>query len=239
MRFLGGRLAALLCAAAGALLSGSPACAQSPTVFANAPIGQFTMPLRTIKQLRLERAFRTTIPQQFDYSCGSAAIATLLTYHYGQPKTEADVFRVMIEHADRDRVQREGFSLLDMKRYLESLGYAADGFEAGLDQLVEANVPAIVLIRENGYNHFVVVKGFAQGKVVLGDPAMGTRFLTRAHFESVWQGGLLFVIRSHLDVARFNRQEDWGSRLIAPLAQAVDRNSLGALTLTLPPPDAF
>ena len=31
----------------------------------------------------VEIPFRSVIRQQFDFSCGSAAVATLLTYHYG------------------------------------------------------------------------------------------------------------------------------------------------------------
>jgi hypothetical protein len=195
--------------------------------------------MRTLRDIRLARAFRTTVRQQYDFSCGSAAVATLLTYHYGRRISEAEVFKAMFEHGDQARIRREGFSLLDMKRYLESQGYEADGFEASLDQLEEANVPAIVLIQENGYNHFVVLKGLANGKLVVGDPSVGTRFMSRDHLESVWQGGILFVIRNHLDVAQFNTPGDWNARLTAPLGEAIDRNALGAMTLTIPPPDAF
>src|SRR5437899_5579433 len=34
--------------------------------------------------------FRTVVRQQFDFSCGSAALATLLTYHFERPITEQD-----------------------------------------------------------------------------------------------------------------------------------------------------
>lgn len=230
---------AIAVACAGILLSGPRAHARDSTVFAGTYSGTFSMPLRTLRDIRLARAFRTTVQQQFDFSCGSAAVATLLTYHYGRPLSEEAVFNAMFEHGDQARIRREGFSLLDMKRYLESLGYDADGFEASLDQLVEANVPAIVLVRENGYNHFVVLKGLANDKLVVGDPSVGTRFMSRDHLESVWQGGILFVIRNHLDIARFNTPGDWNARLTAPLGEAIDRNALGAMTLTLPPRDAF
>lgn len=233
------RSVAIACACCAMLLGSPDARPSGSTVFAGTAAGTFSMPVRTFRDMRLERAFRTTVRQQYDFSCGSAAVATLLTHHYGRRLSEADVFKAMFEQGERARIRREGFSLLDMKRYLESLGYEADGFEAGLDQLAEANVPAIVLIRENGYNHFVVLKGLADGQLVVGDPSVGTRFMSRDHFESVWQGGILFVIRSHLDVAQFNTARDWRSRLVAPLGQAIDRNALGAMVLTLPPPDAF
>ena len=58
-----------------------------------------------------------------------------------------------------------------MKRYLAAHGFEADGFEQPLDKLDEARVPAIVLINENGYHHFVVVKGVQADRVLIGDPA--------------------------------------------------------------------
>lgn len=230
---------AVACVCASILLSSPGARASDGTVFAGTYSGTFSMPLRTLRDIRLARAFRTTVRQQYDFSCGSAAVATLLTYHYGRRISEEEVFKAMFELGDQARIRREGFSLLDMKRYLESHGYEADGFEANLDQLAEANVPAIVLIQENGYNHFVVLKGLANDKLVVGDPSVGTRFMSRDHLESVWQGSILFVIRNHLDIAQFNTPGDWGARLTAPLGEAIDRNALGAMTLTIPPPDAF
>ena len=35
-----------------------------------------------------ELKVRSVILQKYDYSCGSAAVATLLTYHYDHPLTE-------------------------------------------------------------------------------------------------------------------------------------------------------
>src|SRR5690606_34611966 len=36
--------------------------------------------------------FRTVVRQEYDYSCGSAALATLLRYHYGRDVAEREVF---------------------------------------------------------------------------------------------------------------------------------------------------
>jgi uncharacterized protein len=104
--------------------------------------------LKTIKELRQQRIFRTTLHQKYDFSCGSAAVATLLTYHYNRPVNEAQVFQAMYERGDKAKIQKQGFSLLDMKRFLESQGYQADGFEIGVDKLAEAGVPGIALVQE-------------------------------------------------------------------------------------------
>lgn len=193
--------------------------------------GAYILRLTTLKEIRHREAFRTTVHQQYDYSCGSAALATLLTYHYQRPVSEETIFRAMYDAGDQEKIQRQGFSLLDLKRYLGANGYDADGFEASLDELAEARTPAVALIRENGYNHFVVVKGVRDGRVLVGDPAFGTRTLKRAEFEALWHERILFVIRSHQNVAQFNDPSDWVVRLRAPLSEVVSRDRLPGLML--------
>ena len=189
--------------------------------------GDYAMPVKSIKQER--RA--STLLQQYDFSCGSAAIATLLTYQYGYPISERTVFDEMYARGDQAKIQREGFSLLDMKRFLEAHGFDADGFNQPLDKLNEARVPAIVLINQNGYHHFVVVKGLQADRVLIGDPAQGTRAVPRAAFEAIWESHLLFVIHNRMDKARFNLAADWRVAPHSPLSSGIDRAGLGGITL--------
>jgi predicted double-glycine peptidase len=202
--------------------------------------GAVSVSVKTVKELRQQRAFSSTIHQQYDFSCGSAALATLLTHHYNRPVTEAQVFEAMFQQGDQQKIKRAGFSLLDMKRYLEARGYQADGFEVSLDRLGEARVPAIALIRENGYNHFVVIKGLREDRVLVGDPSVGARVMTRDEFERVWHGGLLFVIRSHTDIARFDVPNHWRFRLPAPLgAEHLHTGGIASPTLMMRGPNDF
>jgi predicted double-glycine peptidase len=233
------RFAAALLAATFALAGPTLAHAVSQSPFMAEHGRTYAMPVRTIKELKRERAFRTTIHQQFDFSCGSAAVATLLTFHYNRRVDEATVFRAMFAAGEQDKIRAQGFSLLDMKRYLEASGYQADGVQVSLDELAKVGVPAIALVSDNGYRHFVVVKGMQGHRVILGDPAVGTRILERKHFETVQVGGIFFVIRSHLNVARFNAPADWQTRLVAPIELSVIRDSLGSFTLTLPDGNRF
>ncbi|SDD35561.1 hypothetical protein SAMN05216345_10876 [Cupriavidus sp. YR651] len=210
-------LLALILLSAGARI----ACADSAIVPDN------TGHLYSVKVTSFKEArFKTTIRQQYDFSCGSAAVATLLTYQYGYPVSEQVVFRDMYVHGDQQKIQNEGFSLLDMKRFLESRGFLADGYELPLSKLEEAKVPAIVLIVENGYHHFVVVKGIQGNRVLVGDPAMGTRALTREHFERIWDSQLLFVIHNREEQARFNQYADWRVSPSGPYWMGVNRDSL-------------
>ena len=79
-----------------------------------------------------EARFQSIILQKYDYSCGSAALASLLTYHYDRPTTEDVVFKAMFSTGDQEKIQKEGFSLLDMKAHLARQGLVADGYKMTL-----------------------------------------------------------------------------------------------------------
>ncbi|BES73334.1 C39 family peptidase [Marinobacter nanhaiticus D15-8W] len=184
-----------------------------------------------------ERRFLTVIQQQYDFSCGSAAIASLLTYHYDHPVSEQTVFSSMLALADEEKVRRQGFSMLDMKRYLEDQGFVADGFRMALEQLREAvRIPLVVLLDMDGFRHFVIVKGISDREVLIGDPARGLKVFTYAEFMERWDG-IAFVIRSHLPEgrARFNRNREWEQVARAPIdEQSVGEPSVGGATLFAP-----
>ena len=183
--------------------------------------------------------FAATVKQQFDFSCGSAALATLLTFHYGAPTSEQIAFAAMLEQGDAEKIRVEGFSMLDMKRYLATLGFESDGFEQPLESLLEARIPAIVLITDNGYNHFVVVKGLRDGRVLVGDPSSGVRLIARERFEAVWKNRVLFVIHNRQDLASFNTAIDWQGAPLAPMSEGVVRATLQAITIPRMGPGEF
>lgn len=189
--------------------------------------GGYALHVASLKEAR----FRSTVRQQFDFSCGSAALATLLRYHYGLAVSEEQVFNAMYAQGDQQKIQHEGFSLLDMKRYLAHQGFTADGFLQPLDKLAEARLPAIVRIVENGYLHFVVIKGVDAERVLVGDPAGGTRAVRRNSFEAAWPDKLLFVIYKWPGQPQFNLQADWSVAPRAPLGEAINRASLTDITL--------
>ena len=199
----------------------------------------YSVPVHTLQQMRYEWAFRRTVHQRYDFSCGSAALATLLTYQYGRPTTETAVFRSMYAVGNQAQIRVEGFSLLDMKRYLQSLGYVADGVRVPLSTLIRIGIPAIALITDHGYRHFVVVKGANAYRVVLGDPALGRRVMSRKAFARVRVGNLFFVIRNDLNIARFNLPADWRSATPPPLFLGVDRHSLALEFLEIPNGNRF
>lgn len=179
-----------------------------------------------------ERKFETVVRQQYDFSCGSAALATLLTHHYARPTSETDAFTAMWEVGDQNRIRELGFSLLEMKRYLETLNLIADGFVLSIDRIQEIGVPGIALIEVNGYRHFVVIKGVTDRNVLVGDPSAGILSMPRDVFAERWDGTVLFV-RSEvrLGKANFNRVEDWRLAPSAPYDRAMDQETLQSISI--------
>jgi hypothetical protein len=89
--------------------------------------------------------YKHIVHQAFDYSCGSAALTTVLQYHLGLAVTEKDAMEGMLEHGEKEKIiARRGFSLLDMKRYVATLGSDSGGFHADIDDLAKLDQPAIV-----------------------------------------------------------------------------------------------
>ena len=226
---------AVLLLLAGAALTGCAAQVRGDgqrLLTQSSAIGDLAVPVSTFA----ERRFLTVVKQRYDFSCGSAALATLLRYHYGEDRSEEDVFLGMWRDGDRAAIRRAGFSLLDMKRYLAGRHLAADGFKVSLDEIAKAAVPGIALVTIGGYRHFVVVKGIKGDRVLLGDPALGLRTVRRAEFVQMWNG-IYFIVNDRMELARsqWNGPRQWAAYVGAPLAGGfLNPLSLQSLYLTAP-----
>lgn len=182
------------------------------------------------------RRFLTVIRQQYDFSCGSAALATLLRFHYDDPQTEQTVFLGMWRDGDRAQIRRLGFSLLDMKHYLATRGLAADGYRVSLVQIAKARLPGIALINAQGYRHFVVIKGIEDGRVLLGDPALGVRHVDVRAFAKMWNGIYFALNAPPKSSTAFSSPDEWALAPRAVFMGSMEPVSLQALALTRPFP---
>lgn len=223
------RIGALLLAA----LLPAAAAAQSPPsiMFGPSGITDYQAPVRSMEELK----FAGVVRQRFDFSCGSAALATLLRL-YGDGHGEARAFKGMWAGGDQAQIRRLGFSLLDMKRYLEALGRSANGYKVTLEQIEKTGLPGIALIAPRGYRHFVVVLGVRDGEVLVGDPSLGLRVERADEFKRSWNG-VYFAIDADLDRGRaaWNRDARWAAFPRAPVGSRFsDPLSIQALSLTAP-----
>lgn len=135
------------------------------------------------------------IKQMYDYSCGSAALATLLNYHLGEDLNERQVIQGLLKHGDQQKIaQRRAFSLLDMKRFVEALGYSGAGYKAAVEDLRTLEVPCLLPIKLFGYRHFSVFRGIYKDHVFLADPWRGNLSFTLKTFEGKWYQNVVFMV---------------------------------------------
>jgi predicted double-glycine peptidase len=188
-----------------------------------------------------EQRFKTIYKQKYDFSCGSATLASLLSFHYDDEVSELSVFKDMYEHGDKEKIKHQGFSLLDMKQYLMRRGYRSNGFKINLEQLSKAKTPAITIINNNGYLHFVIIKGSNSKDVLVGDPAVGLKSIKIKDFIALWGNRILFIIQDKQQIAshNFNSSQDWEHQVKAPIGLAIDHSSLSLFNVLQPSPIDF
>jgi hypothetical protein len=146
----------------------------------------------TLKEIR----DYAVVKQTLDYSCGSAALATLMRYYFGDQTSEEEILSLLNARLnDTERAERllKGFSLLDLKYAARAKGYQAEGFRVTLDDLARLAAPVIVHLEPLDYKHFAVLRGIDRGRVYLADPARGNLRMSMGRFHEEWTG-VIFVL---------------------------------------------
>ena len=154
--------------------------------------GAYSKDVRSFLEIRR----KNVVIQEWDLSCGAASLATILRYQHGEQVSEREIAEAMLRAAGEDLVRRRlGFSLLDLKRYLQDRGYVGDGYaELTLHDLLSL-APAIVPVRLFTYDHFVIFRGLKAGRVILADSAYGVRAMDVGRFLAIWEKRVAFVVR--------------------------------------------
>lgn len=132
------------------------------------------------------------VKQDQDYSCGSASMATILTYFYNQPTTEKQVI-------DSIGHQKQMASFKDLANVATKKGFIGRGINADFNALKKLKIPAIVYLVKDGNEHFSVLKTIDSRRVYLADPSFGNISLTHQQFKQLWQtkdntGKILLVL---------------------------------------------
>lgn len=142
--------------------------------------------------------------QRLDYSCGSAALATLLRYYFEDDTGEQEILETIFARLRRsqnpqaelkDRVEN-GFSMLDLLNASKDLGYLGAVVRIPIAKLAQSQAPVIVRIEKYDYKHFVVFRGIHDDTVYLADPIRGNVRLSVQEFLNQWSGESLFLGKS-------------------------------------------
>lgn len=141
-----------------------------------------------------EARYLNMVRQHTDYSCGAAALATILRYAYHLDVNENMVIQGMLGVADPTLVKQRGFSMLDIKHYVELLDMRGRGYRVDEARLRNLRVPGLVLMDVRGYHHFVVLKQVHDDVVELADPMLGNRTVPLPDFLKSWPSRVIFVV---------------------------------------------
>ena len=148
-------------------------------------------PVKSVKEIKTQNV---TI-QSLDFSCGPAALATLLTYYFEENVTEEEIIKYLLLTTDLQKVkEKKGFSLLDLKNFAIYKGYEVVGYKMDLEFLVGLNKPVLIPINVKDYSHFVIFRALKGDRVFLADPALGNMTIKAERFMKLWQGGIGLVL---------------------------------------------
>ena len=135
--------------------------------------------------------------QQRDYSCGAAALATILQYHWEDNITETEllieVFKLLTVEELKERIEN-GLSLTDLRRLSVRMGYLATIGKLEFSKLRESKIPLVVGIIVNEFDHFVVYRGMDNQYVYLADPSRGNVRTPIPEFKKQWQENAVLVV---------------------------------------------
>lgn len=130
------------------------------------------------------------VRQQRDFSCGLAALATLLSHYYRRPATEASLLARLLGDApvavERRALVSRGVSLAELARLAADHGLQARGVAVRASALARLRVPAIAYLEEHGVGHFTVLRRVAAHRVQLADPAAGNVSWSRRRFRAAF-----------------------------------------------------
>ena len=153
-----------------------------------------------VSSLRAQRD-AGVVKQRYDYSCGSASLATLLTYGLNDPVDEEALLRTLLEPLSPDELaalHKKGLSLFDLQQLAQKRGHKAQGFRIHRSQLAKLSHPVIVFIKPRGYEHFAVFRGLRDDRVHLADPSLGNVRMPLYRFLDMWADesgrGVIFAV---------------------------------------------
>lgn len=126
------------------------------------------------------------VRQSLDYSCGLAALATVLTHYYDTPVSERALLSEFRRFSAKTRSSgvdaAAGLSFEDLARLARGHGYRALGLSLGFTELQRLRRPAIVALDLGARRHFSVLRRAGPQSVSLADPSWGNRSMHRQAF---------------------------------------------------------
>ena len=160
-------------------------------------------PIRPVSYLALR--YEATVPQAFDYTCGASSVATILTYYFDRPTTEAEIIRALRKRYSIKEIAKRretGLSFDDLIFAAHQLGYSAEGAHVVPSELRKLGGPVIVHLDKGKFQHFAVLRLVGDNVFYLSDPVVGQVAMSSAQFYSEFSGSILAIWREGTELPR-------------------------------------
>ncbi|MDP3030290.1 MAG: C39 family peptidase [Deltaproteobacteria bacterium] len=133
------------------------------------------------------------VRQEYDYSCGSAAVGTILKFFFNDNVNEQEVLDFIlkkkgIDKLDKGKLEEKDMTLsfYDLKEFAEERNYKVLGLALDTETLKKLKIPAIVFVNIRRKEHFTVYKGMDGRFVYLADPSFGNIKVTHGRFQEMF-----------------------------------------------------
>lgn len=131
--------------------------------------------------------------QEYDYSCGSASLSTILKYYYNLDIGEKEILDDILKSKGYDITKKEkleekdmGLSFLDLANYSKEKGFKAFGLALDLNELKKLKAPVILFVKIRKSEHFTIYKNMDQNYVYLADPSFGNIKVKISKFKEMF-----------------------------------------------------
>jgi predicted double-glycine peptidase len=154
---------------------------------------RFRLRVRSWKEIKQQNI----VMQKRDFSCGAAALATIVRYYWEEPVGEEVFLRDLAKMlGPKELAEREksGLTLTDLKDLAVRHGYQAAMGKVSFEELTESKIPLLVGITHNEFDHFVVYRGWDGYYVYLADPTRGNIRVPAWRFVEEWQKNAILLV---------------------------------------------
>ena len=161
--------------------------------FANITLNQkeftVTKPIKSWIEFKNENLTR----QNYDYSCGSASLSTILKYYYNLDISEKEILDTILESKGLQKEDKKEFedgdmtlSFFDLAKYTKDKGFKAIGLALDLESLKKLKAPVILFVKIRKSEHFTIYKNMDKNYVYLADPNFGNIKVRISKFQEMF-----------------------------------------------------
>ncbi len=148
-----------------------------------------TKPIKSWIEFKNENLTR----QNYDYSCGSASLSTILKYYYDLNVSEKDILDDVLKQKGFDITKKEkledgdtSLSFFDLAKFAQKKGFKALGLALDLKSLKKLKAPVILFVKIRKNEHFTIYKNMDDRYAYLADPSFGNMKIRLSKFKEMF-----------------------------------------------------